>query len=134
MFGPAWLPQGGNASSPRPGDCILLVHYDNLCADLDGQMRWLAGQLGITIPEHAWPALVHAARFENMSSYADQLVPVQLFKSNAAFFRRGTSGEGREILTGAEIARYHARATAMALPDMLAWLHSPHPGPVTATP
>jgi aryl sulfotransferase len=113
---------------------ILLVHYDNLCANLDGQMRWLAGQLGITIPERAWPALVQAARFENMAAHADQLVPVQLFKSNAAFFRRGTSGEGREILTGAEIADYHARVAAMVPPDMLAWLHSPRLGAVTAMP
>ncbi len=114
---------------------ILLVHYDNLCADLDGQMRWLAGQLGITIPERAWPALVRAAGFENMSRNADQLVPAPgLFKSNAAFFRRGTSGEGREILSGAEIADYHARVAGMAPPDMLAWLHSPCPGAVTAMP
>ena len=39
-----------------------------------------------------------------------------------------------EILTDAEIARYHARVTEMAPPDMLAWLHSPRPGTVTAMP
>jgi len=114
---------------------ILLVHYDNLSADLDGQMRWLAGRLGITIPERAWPALVRAATFENMSRNADQMIPAPgLFKSNAAFFRRGTSGEGREILSDAELAGYHARVARMAPPDMLAWLHSPRPERVTATP
>src|SRR5262249_42752041 len=96
--------------------------------DLDGQMRWLAGQLGISIPERAWPALVRAARFENMSRNADGLVPAPgLFKSNAAFFRRGTSGEGREILRRAEVAGYPARVAGMAPSDMLAWLHSPSP-------
>jgi aryl sulfotransferase len=110
---------------------ILLVHYANLCADLEGQMRWLAGRLGITVPERTWPALVRAATFESMSRNADQLVPAPgLFKSNAAFFRRGSSGAGREILSDAEIARYYARVTGMAPPDMLAWLHSPHPGAV----
>lgn len=114
---------------------IVLVHYANLCADLDGQMRWLAGRLGITIPEDDWPALVRAATFENMSRNADQLVPAPgLFKSNAAFFRRGSSGAGHEILSSAEIARYHARVSGMAPPDLLAWLHSPHPGAVTAAP
>jgi hypothetical protein len=53
-----------------------------------------------------------------------------LFKSNAAFFRRGTSGAGREILGDAEIGAYHAHAARLAPPDMLAWLHSAHPGPV----
>jgi diadenosine tetraphosphatase ApaH/serine/threonine PP2A family protein phosphatase len=41
---------------------------------------------------------------------------------------------GREILSDAEIARYHARVTGMAPPDMLAWLHSPRPGAPGASP
>jgi len=107
---------------------VLLLHYDNLCADLDRQMRWLASRLGITIPARAWPELVQAATFESMAAHADQLIPAPgLFKSNAAFFRRGSSGAGREILSGAELASYHARASAMAPPDMLAWLHAPTP-------
>ena len=88
---------------------VLLVHYDDLLADLDGQMRRVAGQLGIAIPEQAWPALVQAATFKGMRNSADKLVPtLGLFKSNAAFFRRGTSGAGREILSDEEIAGYHA--------------------------
>jgi len=46
----------------------------------------------------------------------------------SAFFRRGTSGAGREILSGAEIGAYHARAARMAPPGLLAWLHSGRPG------
>jgi hypothetical protein len=42
---------------------------------------------------------------------------------NAAFFRRGASGSGRELLTRAERARYHAHAAQMAPPDLLSWLH-----------
>jgi len=48
-----------------------------------------------------------------------------LFKSDAAFFRRGTSGAGCEILSDDEIAGYHARAAQLAPADLLAWLHSP---------
>jgi hypothetical protein len=109
---------------------VTLVHYDNLCADLAGQMRWLAGRLGAAVPEHAWPALVRAATFESMSASADTLVPTAgIFKSNAAFFRRGRSGAGREVLSGAEVAAYHARVAAMAPPAMLRWLHAPGPAP-----
>jgi hypothetical protein len=62
----------------------LLVHYDNLLADLEGQMRRLAGQLGIAVPDSAWPALVRAATFESMRGNADKLVPAAgIFKSNA---------------------------------------------------
>jgi len=108
---------------------IVLVHYDNLSADLAGQMRWLAGRLGITVPGHAWPALVRAATFESMSGNAETAVPTAgLFKSNAAFFRRGRSGAGCEILSDGEIAAYHDRAARLAPADMLAWLHSPGAG------
>ena len=85
--------------------------------------------------ERIWPALARAATFEAMRGRADQLVPTAgILKDNAAFFRRGTSGAGREILSNAELASYHARVAGMAPPDMLAWLHSPRPGPVTAMP
>jgi hypothetical protein len=93
-------------------------------------MRWLAGRLGVTIPEPAWPALVAAASFANMSRDADQLSPApELFKSKSAFFRRGSSGAGREILSDAELAGYHARVAGMAPADLLGWLHSPRAEP-----
>jgi aryl sulfotransferase len=114
---------------------VLLVHYNDLLADLDDQMRWLAGQLGIAVPEQAWPTLVQAATFERMRHSADTLVPTAgIFKSNAAFFRRGTSGAGREILSDEELAAYHARVTQLAPSDMLTWLHSPREAVKSAGP
>jgi aryl sulfotransferase len=108
---------------------VTLVHYDDLSADLAGRMRWLAGLLRAAVPGHAWPALVRAATFESMSDSADTLVPTAgIFKSNAAFFRRGRSGAGQEILSDAELAAYQARGAALAPRDMLAWLHSRAPG------
>ena len=118
-----------DAWSRRDEPNIMLVHYGNLSADLEGQMRWLTGQLGIAVADKAWPALVQAATFGSMRGNADTLVPTAgIFKSNAAFFRRGTSGAGREILSDKETAAYHARAAQLAPPDMLTWLHSAHQG------
>ena len=118
-----------DAWSRRGEPNVLLVHYDDLSADLEGQMRWLAGQLGIAVPEQAWPALVQAATFESMRGSADTLVPTAgIFKSNAAFFRRGTSGAGREILSDEEIAGLPRPRSQLAPPDMLTWLHAPQPG------
>ena len=54
---------------------VLLVHYDNLLADLEGQMRWLAGRLGIAVPENAWPALTQAATLKRMRDSAESLIP-----------------------------------------------------------
>jgi len=36
---------------------VLLVHYDDLLSDLDGQMRHVAAWLGIDVPERRRPAL-----------------------------------------------------------------------------
>ncbi len=110
---------------------VMLVHYDDLSADLAGQMHRIADRLGISIPDQAWPALVQAATFEAMRSSADRLVGNPgVLKSTAAFFRRGSSGAAREILSDDEIAAYHARAAQLAPEDMLGWLHSPASNPM----
>ncbi len=107
------------------GPAVLLVHYDDLIADLDGQMRHLADLLGIAVPEGKWPALVHAARFEQMRASAGRQVPdpAGVLNDPGAFFRRGYSGAGAEVLSGDELARYYARTARLGPPDLLDWLH-----------
>lgn len=63
-------------------------------------MRQLAHRLGIEVPASAWPGLVEAAGFASMRAAA-------------------------QLLTGEELAHYHARAADLAEPDMLRWLHHP---------
>jgi aryl sulfotransferase len=105
---------------------VVLVHYDALSTDLDGEMRRLAARLSISIPEGAWPELVQAASFGRMRGQAERLVPNQgdILKEPAAFFRHGRSGAGSELLTESEMTTYRARAAELAPSDMLAWLHS----------
>jgi hypothetical protein len=105
---------------------VLLLHYDDLIADLESQMRYLAWRLGIEVPDAAWPALVEAARFDQMRGLADRLVPGAghgPLRDSTAFFRRGTPG-AREIFTAEEVARYESRANALAPSDLLEWLHA----------
>jgi hypothetical protein len=109
----------------RPDPNIVLVHYDHLQRDLEGAMRALAARLGIAIEEPAWPALVRAASFTAMSARAGSLLPDQngVLTDPAAFFRRGTSGAAREILSEAELTRYEERAAELAPAELLGWLH-----------
>ena len=88
-----------DAWSRRYQQNVVLVHYDDLINDLGGQMRRLAGLLDIDVAAKTWPVLVEAATFVSMSSRADQLAPnhAGILKDNAAFFRRGSSGSGREL-------------------------------------
>jgi aryl sulfotransferase len=113
-----------DAWARREAPNVRLVHYDDLSADLEGQMRQIAAWLGLSVPGPAWPGLVRAASFEGMRGNADQLVPTAgVFKSNEAFFRRGRPGAGREVLSEEELAGYHDRVAAMAPPGLIAWLH-----------
>jgi aryl sulfotransferase len=60
-----------------------------------------------------------------MRARAQQLAPdpAGILKDRRAFFRRGGSGSGREILSDAEFAQYQRRAAGLASADLLAWLH-----------
>jgi aryl sulfotransferase len=119
----------GDAWARRSGPNVRLVHYDRLQGDLGGEMRRLAGQLGIAVPEPRWPSLVQAATFGQMRAGARHLVPGGgVLRDSTAFFRRGSSGAGRELLTPEEIARYHQRAAGMAPAGLLSWLHAAESG------
>jgi aryl sulfotransferase len=103
---------------------VVLVHYEDLSANLADEMRRIAARLDISVPETTWPDLVQAATFKHMQANPDRFITSGIaMKDNASFFRSGASGEGRALLTGAELARYHARVAQLAPQDLLAWLH-----------
>jgi aryl sulfotransferase len=120
------------AGSGPDAPTVVLMHYEELSGDLEGQMRRLAQLLEISVAEEKWPALVRAATFDDMRAKATAGVPdpAGVLKDPAAFFRRGRSGEGSALLTPGELAHYYDRAAELAPPDLLAWLHrSQLPGP-----
>jgi aryl sulfotransferase len=113
----------------RGADPVRLLHYDDLRADLGGQMRAHAAWLDIDVAEHVWPQLVAAAGFSAMRARADQLVPASggFMKDNTAFFRRGRSGAAAELLSEAELRHYHTRVEQHAPTDLVRWLHRERP-------
>jgi aryl sulfotransferase len=109
---------------------VALVHFDDLLADLGGEMRRLAGRLEIAVPDQAWPDLVAAATFTGIRASVDRVVPdpVGVLKDASAFLRQGTSGAGRALLNEEEIRHYRQRAAQLAPADLLEWLHRPPGG------
>lgn len=122
---PGMLRHLSDAWARRGEPNVVLVHYEDLIADLSGEMHCLAACLGIDIAETAWPDLVHAARFDQMQARANELAPdpAGILHDRTQFFRRGSSGAGRELLTTEELEQYEARAAQLAPADLLAWLH-----------
>jgi aryl sulfotransferase len=113
-----------DAWARRSDPNMLLVHYGDLSADLDGAMRQIAARLGIAVPDTMWSALVRAATFDQMQSKAELFAPSGLeLKDPAAFFHTGVPGHGPALFTESELARYNARVMQFAPPDMVTWLH-----------
>ena len=104
---------------------VLVVRYEDLLADLDGQMRAIAERLGVAVDEAVWPSLVAAATLDSMRANVDAVVPDpgRIMLDHHAFFRRGTSGAGRDELSDVEYEHYRRRVRALSSPELDAWLH-----------
>lgn len=115
----------GDAWARRDAPNVVLVHFDDLRADLEGEMRRLAHRLQLAQPEAVMAELVAAASFEAMRERAVELAPntQAVLREPRAFFREGRSGAGRAAASRADLDLYHRRVAAIADPDLLAWLH-----------
>ncbi|HYZ07819.1 MAG TPA: sulfotransferase domain-containing protein [Pseudonocardiaceae bacterium] len=105
---------------------VVMVHFDDLRADLEGQMRALADRLAITVPEAQWPELVSAATFDEMRARAALTAPnaqSAIWHDNERFFHRGTSGQWRDLLDDDDLERYRARAKAIGSAAVVDWVH-----------
>ncbi len=104
---------------------VVLVHYSDLLADLEGQMRALAARLDIAVPEERWPALVAAATFASMKAAASASAPQGggVLKDPAAFFRQGRSGDWRGVMSADDRTHYEQRVAELAPAEVIAWLH-----------
>jgi aryl sulfotransferase len=109
----------------RSDASVVLTHYADLLADLDGEMQRLADALHIEVPAARWPSLVAAATFERMRAHADDLVPDErmgLLLDNGSFFRAGQTGTWRAHLSADDLARYESRIRALLPDDLIAWV------------
>ena len=104
---------------------VLLVHYNDMKADLAAEMRRIAAFLKIEIPKAMWPNLVAAANFEFMREHGATLVPraaMSWDKGHERFINKGTNERWKSELTDEDIAAYEARAARELSPALRSWL------------
>jgi aryl sulfotransferase len=104
---------------------VLMVHYADLIADLDGEMRRIANFLEIAVAPALWPGLVHAATFDQMRRDGDALMPTAKAawdRGAADFIYAGKNERWREALTDEDVAAYRARAELELSPALNHWL------------
>ena len=102
---------------------LLLVHFNDLKADLAGEMRRVAAFLDIEVGEEQWPAVVDRCTFEAMRRRDTEIGHFPVFEGGAqAFLFKGTNGRWRDVLTPDELDRYTALVAAALPADARHWL------------
>lgn len=104
---------------------VLLVHYNDLKADREGEMRRIAQFCGIETPEPLFGEMVEAAGFASMKRNGAQLLGLAevAFKGGAdAFLHKGTNERWRGVLTDQDLADYRAALEARVPAELADWL------------
>ncbi len=106
---------------------IMLVHFNDLKTDLEGEMRRIAAFLECDIPEESWPTLVHHCSFDYMKANAAQVAPLggAIFEGGAStFINKGVNGRWRDVLSAGDSAAYEAMAVAELGRECAEWLRT----------
>ena len=104
---------------------IHLVHYNDLKADLAGEIRRIADFLAIPLTDALLPSIMEAVSLDAMREREERTNPrmKESWKEGAkTFFFKGTNGRWKDVLSEEELALYEAKAAQVLTPDCRAWL------------
>jgi aryl sulfotransferase len=105
---------------------VLFVHYNDMRANLDAQMRRVATFLDIEIDERRWADQVDRCTFDSMKRRSDEIADFEAHFVGGAesFLYKGTNGRWRGVLTAEELDRFDRRAGELLPPEAIAWTTS----------
>ena len=114
-------------------DNILFVHFNDLLADIDGEMRRISAYLDIPVAEDIWPDLLNGVSFSEMKANANKMAPGAnhgLWKDNSDFFHKGRNKRWQGVLTEDQVRQYDEMARQRLSPDLAIWLAAGNQGEV----
>jgi aryl sulfotransferase len=134
-----WLADGGARGDPgasyweversywaaRRDANMLLVHYNDLKADLAGEIARLALYLEIELPGAVMDEVVAAADFEAMRAQGEALMPGAeraWVGGVSTFLHKGVNGRWQGVFAEADLATYKAKIATEFTPALAAWL------------
>jgi len=103
---------------------ILFVHFGDLKADPEAEMRRIAAFCEIDVDDHAWPAMVATVGIDAMRAEARGTGdPLALAFEGGAdrFFFKGDSGRWRDVFGPDDLALYERAASSLD-PGLRRWL------------
>jgi len=106
---------------------ILFVHFSDLLATPDREIRRISKYLDIPVNEDIWPDLLHGVSFDAMKANALKMAPGAThgaWKDNANFFHKGTNRRWEDVLTTAQVEEYAQLSARQLTPDLDQWLRN----------
>ena len=104
---------------------VMLLHFNDLKADLEGSIRRIAAFLGIAVDEALLPRIVSHCSFDYMKANSAQVTPrggIGWKNGGDTFINKGVNGRWRDRLGAADIAAYEQRAVRELGPPCARWL------------
>ena len=92
---------------------LRLLHFNELKADLPGQIRCIAAFLDIPVEPGRWDAIVEHCGFAYMKRHASESAPLggEFWNGGAqTFIHQGANGRWRDVLTAEDCRRYEETA------------------------
>ncbi|WP_340267699.1 sulfotransferase domain-containing protein [Sphingobium mellinum] len=106
---------------------VLFVHYSDLIADLDEQVRRIAAFVEIPLAQDRLPLILRNCGLDYMRAHAGRYVPhgTGLWKEDGkAFFNKGQNGRWIDMLPPKANAKFKQRAIAELGIDCARWMMS----------
>ena len=104
---------------------IMMLHFNDLIAGLDGEMKKISDFLQIEVPAESWEGVVERCTFaavkKDPSRVMSEQVAAGFIGGTDTFFYKGTNGRWVGVLDDDDLALYH-EAMAKLPPDYAHWL------------
>lgn len=106
---------------------VQFMHFGDMLADTEGEMRRLAAYCEIEVPDARWPAIVDAVQLDSMraaakAGEAGEDPAAMIFEGGTdRFLYKGTNGRWRGVLTDDDLVLYE-QAAARLDPGLRGWL------------
>ncbi|WP_293680202.1 sulfotransferase domain-containing protein [uncultured Phenylobacterium sp.] len=104
---------------------VKLIHFANLKADMEGEIRKIADFLEIDVPAAKWPRIVEHCTFDWMKANGEKIVPLGGAGWNGGadtFLHKGTNGRWKDVISAAESARFEELMRERLGRDCAHWL------------
>jgi aryl sulfotransferase len=122
---PIWkMIRGWYAARDLPN--VLLVHFNDLKADLSGEIMRIAEFLDIETPKAKLSEITEHCTFDYMKSHATDMspVPADVVWENGpdTFINKGINGRWKDVLTANDVKLYEEKAVAELGEECARWL------------